>query len=298
MRIRAGLLLWGTGSTGMTELNPPFGAYGLPAWAEAVRRLGERAPSGRLGMHAASLLRRISLMGGREPYDIEAWPGVNARIHPSDNRCEKRVFCAPHLWDRAELEALEAALAAAPAERAFTFMDLGANVGFYSLYLDAAARRTGRSARIVAAEPDTENRRRLEANAAASGAQYLDVYPVALGARAGRASLVPPGRNRGEVRIDAAAADGEVEVLTVLALAERAGLPHIDAIKLDLEGQDEAVLTAFLNEAPAALRPGLLIVETAGQGGARIARLAAAHGYDRAATTRTNAIFRLNAGAA
>lgn len=282
----------------MTELNPPFGAYRLPGWAERTRRLGARAPSGRMGMHAASVLRRISLMGGREPYDIEVWPGVNARVHPSDNRCEKRVFCAPHLWDFAELQALERTLAAAPAGRAFTFLDLGANVGFYSLYLDAAARRVGRAARIVAAEPDAENRRRLAQNAAASGAGFVEILPVALGARPGRARMTAPGRNRGEIRLDDRAGTGDVEVVTALALAQRAGLSHIDAMKLDLEGQDEAVLDAFFREAPVSLRPGLLIVETSGESGARIAALADGNGYRRGGTTRTNAIFHLDAGTA
>jgi len=275
----------------MAELNPPFGAYRLPLWAERVRRLGERAPPGRLGMHTASVLRRVSLLGGREPYDIEAWPGVRARVYPSDNRCEKRVFCAPHLWDLRELQALEAALLGAPADADFVFLDLGANVGFYSLYLDAAARRAGRAAQIVAAEPDAENRRRLEQNAAASGARHLTIFPVALGAEAGRARLSIPVRNRGEVRLDPASSGPEVEVMTVPALAGRAGISHIDAMKLDLEGQDETVLGAFLREAPESLHPRLLIVETSGESGARIAALAAAHGYRRAATTRTNAIF-------
>ncbi len=278
------------------ELSPPFGTLALPAWAESVRRLGERAPSGRLGLHTASVLRRICLMGGAEPFDIEAWPGVNARVYPSTNRCEKRVFCAPHLWDFAELQALEAAMLAAPAHRPFVFLDLGANVGFYSLYLDAAARRAGREARIVAAEPDAENRRRLEQNQTASGAAAIIVAPVALGAAPGRARLTQAGRNRGEIRVDLNSADGpDVEVITVQGLAERARLPHIDAMKLDLEGSDAAVLAAFLADAPQSLRPDLLIVETNGETGAAIAQLAAAHGYAQDRTTRTNAIFRRTA---
>lgn len=297
MGIRAGGFGFGAVSR-MTDLTPPFGAYRLPAWAERTRRLGERAPSGRMGMHAASVLRRISLMGGSEPYDVEVWPGVNARIYPSDNRCEKRVFCAPHLWDLAELQALERALAAAPTGHNFAFLDLGANVGFYSLYLDAAARRTGRTARIVAAEPDSENRRRLTENAAASRADFVEIVPVALGARAGRARMTAPGRNRGEIRLDARAETGEVEVITALALAQRAGLSHIDAMKLDLEGQDEAVLDAFFRDAPVSLHPGLLIVETSGETGSRIGDLAQARSYRRLATTRTNAIFQRSAGAA
>lgn len=279
----------------MTALHPPFGAYRLPVWAEAVRRMGARAPSGRMGMHAASVLRRISRMGGREPYDIEAWPGVNARVYPSDNRCEKRVFCAPHLWDFAELSALEAALASAPAGRPFVFLDLGANVGFYSLYLDAAARRLGRAARIVAAEPDGENRRRLTQNIAASGAAFVQVAPVAIGAAPGRARMTPAGRNRGEVRVDPAAnsggESGDVDVVTIAGLAHRNRLPHIDAMKLDLEGHDEAALAAFLAQAAPSLYPDLLIVEISGDNGARLSALAGRLGYRRAGTTRTNAIF-------
>jgi len=293
--------------SGAFPLDPPYGYYALPGWAEHVRRLGESLPRNRLGLNGASVLRNIALLGRAEPVDAEVLPGVRARVYPSSNRCEKRVLCAPQLWD-ADERAILCQAAMASAEEPFVFLDLGANVGLYALTAAASAARAGRSARIIAVEPDVENRRRLADNIAASDLPHIDIAPVAIGAESGWARMERTNINRGEKR---ATVEGDDRVEPVaraddlgtepagraargLAIGEggdRDRLSRIDAMKLDLEGMDGAALAAFIPHADPALLPGLIFVETEGLGAAGEGALKAG-GYTPLTITRHNTIYR------
>lgn len=98
-------------------------------------------------------------------------------------RAHDLSWCVPSWWDRAcyislwEHEAAEVAalrrLFPTPPPREATFVDVGANTGFYSIQL--AAHFT----RVVAFEPDDENAALLAANAALNGCANVCVLPVA-----------------------------------------------------------------------------------------------------------------------
>ena len=281
----------------------PFGAFALPGPAEALRRLADRAPAGRLGRRAASLLRRACLLGrGAGPFDVTLFGGARARLHPRDNRTEKRVFAGGHLWDAEEGAALEAALAAHdPAAGPFVLVDAGANAGLYTLRLAAAARRQGRALRALAIEPDPTTLARLRCNLALSEVAGATVAPVALAAEPGRVRLTPAAGNRGEVRVAADGAGPEVAARPLLDVVREAGLTRIDALKIDLEGGEAAVLAAYLDAAPPALHPTLIVAETGRPGdaeGAALTDLLIRRGWALERRAGLNAILRRAPGAA
>lgn len=270
-------------------IEPPFGAHALPPVLEALRRFGAGLPRGPMARRVTSLIRRICVAGRTGPFDVEPFPGQRARLYPADNLSEKRVFGAPQFWDWAEREAVAKAMAGTPTP--FRFIDAGANAGLYTL----AVRSLG-PVEAIAIEPDPENLRRLSVNIEASGAEGVTLAPYALSDRAGSAHLAASGTNRGETALGQ---DGiAVETRPLLALVEAAGWDRVDALKIDIEGAEAAVLAAYLRDAPPGLLPRLVILEA--QRGARTDALALLErsGYQIAQRTKMNAILTAPEGPA
>lgn len=120
-----------------------------------------------------------------------------------------------------------------------TFVDAGANIGFYSIL---AAKLVGPSGRVVAFEmmPDTADilRRHVTAN----GASTVRLVENALADKAGEriVASVEPGKHgqasivtedRGHERV-------RIEVLTTTLDDELTALERIDVLKMDLEGAE------------------------------------------------------------
>ena len=140
----------------------------------------------------------------------------------------------------------ELAIAAAPLGEGSVAVDVGANVGFYTLYL---ARAVGASGRVHAFEPNPKLCRRLRRHVELNGFTNVTVNCVALSGSHGRAELVvPPGDNSGAAGLasDGNGMDGstriEVPVTTLDDYATEQGVDRIDVVKIDVEGYEPFVL--------------------------------------------------------
>lgn len=235
------------------------------------------------------------MSGGRDIADIEVFPGQNARVHLLDNRCEKRVFAGSRTWDNEEREAIRNAIGTAPQGRDVVFVDAGANAGLYTLSVLADADALGRDVSVVAVEPDVENRRRLEFNLTASGADTVKVLPFALGAEDGEASLVQPDGNRGEVKVGDPGEGETIQLRPLAAALAETGTQHVDVLKMDIEGYEEIVLTAFFEQAPRETWPRLILLETRHDAALDEGApgLCLKQGYQVAQTMRQNAVLVL-----
>lgn len=121
-----------------------------------------------------------------------------------------------------------------------TVVDVGANVGLYTL---AAARAVGPGGRVVAFEPEPRNCARLQRNVEANGHANVTVVQAAVGEASGRARLYLGG-DSGVHSLLAERAGGpavEVEVVALDEYCEREGLVP-DVVKVDAEGAELAVL--------------------------------------------------------
>ena len=86
-------------------------------------------------------------MRPRDAFDIELW-GLRLRLHPLGNGCEKNALFTPQMYDVMERDVLAQAIERKLAAGAsFTFVDVGANVGLYSLFVAARAGRARASSR-------------------------------------------------------------------------------------------------------------------------------------------------------
>jgi FkbM family methyltransferase len=273
------------------EPTPVFGHYRLPRLFVSVRRWIAGQPPTRPLRLLASALRRLLLSGGGDTFDIEIFPGVRARIHPRSNRCEKAVLTGTQFWDAQERAALGDAIRQSASHLPFVFVDVGANVGFYSLFACSAARACGRSIGVLAIEPDRENLSRLQTNIALNGFDEINVLAAGVGEAAGRGSMAGGERNRGERHLVANAA-GEVRVVGLAEALGSAGLAAVDCMKVDIEGHDLAALSAFFATAPAESWPKMLIVEIGRDGEQPMSDLWVQNGYALQTRTKLNAIFR------
>src|ERR1700730_15942704 len=229
----------------MNSSSSTFGAL-APGWLDrTVMALTKPLPDTWAGLRLAILLRRAVTM--RLPYpdgalDVERW-GLRMRLHPRDNGCEKNLLFTPRMYEPEELAALENDIARAKGQpRRFTFVDIGANVGLFSLFV---ASRAGQHARILAIEPEPGNLRRLEFNVRANPDVPITIVPKALSDEAGVVAVGLDRADRGGTRtkkIDQMLPPTEtvrVSSQTLLDMLAGEGVDAIDAVKIDVEGLED-----------------------------------------------------------
>lgn len=239
---------------------PEAAAFGTYAPRPIVARLiaaTRRMPDSWPGKRAAFLLRglAIRLLNGAA-VDAETL-GARMRLHPYNNVCEKRVLFTPQFFDREEREILRSRIG-----EGFCFIDIGANVGAYALFVAALA---GPRARILAVEPQPAIFERLVANMRLNPFGTIKALDCAVADKAGPITLFIDARNSGEssVRVVGPGVGSSIRVpaVTLLDLIQEEGFARVDAVKLDVEGAEDLILQPFLASAPPHLLPKLLILE-------------------------------------
>lgn len=271
----------------------PFGAFAPKPFVARIISRTRAAPDNFLGRKSAYALRRIGLRSLEgSPVDIESL-GARMRLYPNGNVCEKRVLFTPQFFDPVEREMLASRL-----REGFTFIDIGANIGAYSLFVAA---RAGRSARILAVEPQPDVFARLAYNIAQNPFGTVKGVACALADKPGELTLFIDPVNRGEssVRILNSTTSRAVKVpaVTLLALVENEGYDRIDAVKLDVEGAEDLILEPFLRDAPPSLWPGFIIIEDSRQRWqSDLAGLLKQSGYRLVRQTRMNMLFERRPG--
>ena len=271
----------------------PWGTHLPSGYERAVLALTRAMPENWLGLRLAILFRRL-IMGriGEGCRDTTLW-GMRLRLYPRRNGCEKNALFTPQMFDTMERRVL--AEAVRHKRGAFTFVDIGANVGLYSLYLASCG-----DVRTLAIEPQPGILERLRFHLAANPSAKVDVRPVALSDREGEVTLVLNDSDSGGTHIDKH--DGRkdpgarinVPCKPLLAVLSEAGIAGIDALKVDVEGAEDIVLAPFLRDAPRALLPSLILIEdTRGFWGLDLFALLRSCGYTEAERSRQNVALRL-----
>lgn len=134
-----------------------------------------------------------------------------------------------------------------------TVVDVGANVGYYTLL---AARQVGETGRVLAFEPNRRAYVHLAQTLALNRVHWVETACLGLGDAAGHATLYlapdSPMNDPTMVCDPGLAASEEVEVDTLDACLERARCRRVDLLKLDCEGWEPKVIAG----AAEALRRG------------------------------------------
>lgn len=234
----------------------PFGRHSPGRFRRGFHRLTNHVyKAGWLGRRAFGRLRwmeRLWPTGSGEILDVDRF-GLHWRLYGQGNVADARLLLRPDAFEPAEI-----AFILESVRPGYTFIDIGANCGFYTLRVAHAI--AGKGGRVIAVEPHPQMRRRLAFNAALNSASDVVILSCAVGDRCGMARLLEGQRNLGESRVsDQGSIEVEIRTLENIVTAEK--LQRVDAIKVDVEGLEDRVLDPFFRTAPDSLLPRAVVAE-------------------------------------
>ena len=121
-----------------------------------------------------------------------------------------------------------------------TVVDIGANIGVYSIFL---ADLVGAHGRVFAFEPDPVLFEAAVTNARVNGKdEVVTLHNLALGSRTGQATLHRSTYNSGDNRLSSSAAHKESVPVNVVRGDDVLDGANIDLIKMDVQGWESEVL--------------------------------------------------------
>jgi FkbM family methyltransferase len=231
---------------------PPFGAFAPNAAQHAVISLAQRSRLKR-GAFRPMLSRLVNLLRAG-PIDV-SYQGASFRFYHQASATERGALFNPD-YNLEELDFL----------RKYTpvggvFVDVGANVGTYAMVL---ARRIGAGGKVIAIEPHPVTHARLAFNNAASGFTQVTLVAAAAGDADGELMIETDGDNLGASHIVSGQPNGNAIAVPSWRLQRilgDAGVDHVDALKIDVEGYEDRVLTGFFRDAPSSLWPRAVVIE-------------------------------------
>ena len=263
----------------------PFGAFAPNAAQAAIISLAHRSRLKR-GAFRPMLSRLVNLLRAG-PVDV-SYQGASFRFHHQASATERGALFNPDY----NLEELEFLRAQTPAGG--VFVDIGANVGTYALVL---ARHVGTGGKVIAVEPHPVAHARLSFNRATSGLSQVMIVAAAAGPSDGELLIETDGDNLGASHIVSgppSISAIKVRSLRLERILAEASVPKVDALKIDVEGFEDRVLTGFFRDAPSALWPRALVIEHLSRHEWLDDSIAdmRARGYQEAGKTRSNTFLK------
>ncbi|WP_114647874.1 FkbM family methyltransferase [Zhengella mangrovi] len=260
----------------------PFGTFAPNAWQRALIAAARGSFLHR-GTFRRTMFRLIQ-GGAKNPVDI-AFRDCAFRLHGQDNLIEYGILLHPAYNSRDIDFLLEGA------SGGDSFVDIGSNIGLYSLPM---ARRAGAGGKVVAIDANTQVCRQLAFNARASGLANVQVFAEGVSDHETRARL---RRRNDDIAIVSIQEDdaGGIPVRRLASILDEAGVERIHGLKIDIEGHEDKALVPFFDTEPESRWPSRIVIETAGNGedypgcAAAFARC----GYELAGRTRQNSLYRL-----
>jgi FkbM family methyltransferase len=263
---------------------PAFGAFAPNAAQHAIISLARRTRLKR-GAFRPMLSRLVNLLRAG-PLDVQ-YQGASFRFYHQASATERGALFNPD-YNLEELEFLRA-----HTRPGGVLVDIGANVGTYAMVL---ARHVGTRGTVIAIEPHPIIHARLAFNRAASGATQVRLVAAAAGASDGELMIATDADNLGASHIVTGQVPGKairVPSLRLKRILEDCGLDHVDALKIDVEGYEDRVLTGFFQEAPPSLWPRAVVIEHLSRGQWLDDCIAdmRARGYTETGKTRSNTLL-------
>ena len=225
-------------------------------------------------------------------FDVE--PHIRMQLDPAD--FVSRTILETGEWEPESWQVMRAQLG-----NGATFVDVGAQIGYYSL---KAAKVVGPSGHVIAIEPNPETLKKLNANVQASGAN-VTVAPVACSdAEAMLDLFAASAANTGETSLSKANAAQSGTVGNTYRVRARplddivreSGVSRVDVIKVDVEGAEFLVLKGA-QETLAKYHPMVLVeiidrqLREMGSSAAELRLFLKGHGYTERKSVGDNVEF-------
>ncbi len=182
------------------------------------------------------------------------------RLYPAENYCDRIIWARRRLPEAREHEALGVLV-----RPDTVFVDIGANIGTYSIHVGI---KSGGTARILALEPHPRTFGKLVFNLRANGLDNVVARQVAVGAQAGKVDLWSDGGgNIGHTSVlkagtSHAKVSVRVDTAPLAQLVGEAALPRIDILKIDIEGYEDRALMPYFRQVEPDMWPDVVLIET------------------------------------
>jgi FkbM family methyltransferase len=243
-----------------------------------------RATPLRRGVFRATISRLVFLLGANKPFDV-GFRDVTFRLDGGRNLIEYGILLNP-AYNAADIDFLLGGL-----PDGGVAVDIGCNIGLYSLPLARAAGPNGRCVSIDANPLMTE---RLKRNAALSGLGNVTALASAVSDRDGSGQLTVRKNDDAIVAVDETG-EGPIPVRRLASLLEEAGISRVDVLKIDIEGHEDKALPPFLDLAERSMLPRRIVIEHPAPDAdyPECTAAFARHGYRLTGRTRNNSLYRL-----
>jgi FkbM family methyltransferase len=194
-------------------------------------------------------IRRIPLAYSAYTFLYRRWVPrdqlfVNAQGHklfldPGDMGMARAFLLSGGQWEETETRLFSSFV-----KKGMTVVDVGANVGYYTLL---AARLVGEKGKVFAFEPNPENFALLTRNVAANGYKNVVLVPKAVSNQSGTASLLIDKASSGGHSLSAFRGGADFVQVETVSLDEYFAdrQERIDVLKIDAEGAEMAILNGM-----------------------------------------------------
>lgn len=265
----------------VSEHEPPFGSFEPRGLQRLVRAIAQIPPfhRGMMRRPMANLIRRMSKDG---IVDVH-FRGGAFRTRPDINLIEDALLVYP-AYNSEEIDFL---IEGTP--QGGVFIDLGSNVGLYTL---ALAAHIGPQGIALAIDANPDMAAALRFNVEASGFQNVIMVNTAVGERAAKADLLGGRNDLAIVRVSENP-EGNIEIRPLADIVREAGLTRVDSLKADIEGFEDQALIPYLNTVEDALKPKRISIEHLGRADWKndLFPVFEQHGYRIVGRTRGNTLF-------
>ena len=210
--------------------------------------------------------------------------GGTFRLYPTTNLTENGILLRKD-YNLAEINFLKDGLGPNS-----VFLDIGANIGLYTIRIAKAISNT--DGKVIAIEPNPPTLERLRFNVNANTLDNISIHAVAIGDYRGSANLTVKKEDLAIVNAVRDDEAGEIPVVPLEDILHAEEISQIDALKIDIEGYEYRALQPFFTHCSKELWPKRISIEHLGDK-SDIETLLVDIGYNFRGKTRSNAFYSL-----
>ncbi len=179
-------------------MQQPFGHFALSALRNGLRDMSGRVRN--RVKFLSTILRKASMFGIAEPYDVEPAEGFKVRLYPSNNATDKNAYMGLEIADTPQIMAINQAACRCSGDT-FHFVDIGGNSGMFTIAAARAAYLAGKRLFVVAIEANDAMAERLRFNLEASGVKNPLIYINAVSNKNDKVFLSLAKKNLGQATV-------------------------------------------------------------------------------------------------
>jgi FkbM family methyltransferase len=240
-----------------SEKEIPYGTFALTGYRKWLLSLAQGLNRSWLNKRIGLVLRKMVLQNRLQIVDEEVL-GIKSRFYPLQNLGDRYLLFLPNFYEHREFEFLSHILK--PQD---VFLDIGANVGIYSLW---AAKFIVAPRQILALEPNPITYSRLQYNISFNNCQEK-IVPIHAGVADQETTFelfVDPTNLGGATITEQPPSYHPVSIhcRPLFSILQEHKIERVDVMKIDIEGAEALALNAFYKEAPRSLYPRIVLIES------------------------------------